>query len=101
MERTITPTASFGNDVVSPDLLTADGTVTTLTPDGPVADLFWATVGGVGLTGIVIRARVRMTRTETAYFIADHDHDRTRNLDETMELLTGGSGDGYDYSMSV
>ncbi|WP_197499399.1 FAD-binding oxidoreductase [Mycobacterium sp. 1245852.3] len=90
---------SFGNHVVSLDLLSADGTITTLTPDGASSDLFWATVAGMGLTGIVLRARIRMTRTETAYFIADHD--RTHNLDETIELLTGGSDEGYDYSMSV
>lgn len=90
---------SFGNHVISMELLKADGTIATLTPDGSDAELFWATVAGMGLTGIVVRARVRMTRTETAYFIADHD--RTRNLDETMELLTGGSDEGYDYSMSV
>lgn len=90
---------SFGNHVLSMDLLKADGSITTLTPDGPESELFWATVAGMGLTGVVLRARVRMKRTETAYFIADHD--RTRNLDETMELLTGGSDQGYDYSMSV
>jgi decaprenylphospho-beta-D-ribofuranose 2-oxidase len=90
---------SFGNHIVSMDLLKADGTITTLTPGGPDGELFWATVAGMGLTGIVLRARIRMTHTETAYFIADHD--RTRNLDETMELLTGGSDEGYDYSMSV
>jgi len=90
---------SFGNQVISMDLLKADGTTVTLTPDGPDSDLFWATVAGMGLTGIVLRARIRMTRTETAYFIADHD--RTRNLDETMGLLTDGSDEGYDYSMSV
>ncbi|MGW6376630.1 FAD-binding protein [Rhodococcus sp. NPDC055112] len=90
---------SFGNHVESLDLLTADGTIRTISPTGDEKDLFWATVGGMGLTGIVVRARVRMKHTETAYFIADHD--RTANLDETMELLTGGSDEGYDYSMSV
>ncbi|MFI1913758.1 FAD-binding protein [Nocardia sp. NPDC020380] len=90
---------SFGNHVVSMELLTADGAVRTLTPEGADAELFWATVGGMGLTGIVVRARVRMKHTETAYFIVDND--RTNNLDETMELLTGGSDDGYEYSMSV
>ncbi|QBJ98844.1 FAD-binding oxidoreductase [Rhodococcus sp. ABRD24] len=90
---------SFGNHVESLDLLTADGSIRTLTPEGDDRELFWATIGAMGLTGIVVRARVRMKHTETAYFIADHD--RTSNLDETMELLTGGSDDGYDYSMSV
>ncbi|MFB7875878.1 FAD-binding protein [Nocardia sp. NPDC056064] len=90
---------SFGNHVVSLDLLTADGALRTLTPEGDDAALFWATVGGMGLTGIVTGARIRLQHTETAYFLVDND--RTRDLDETMELLTGGSDDGYDYSMSV
>ena len=55
------------------DLLTADGQIRHLTPDGEDAELFWATVGGNGLTGIVLRATIEMTPTETAYFIADGD----------------------------
>ncbi|MCX2732532.1 FAD-binding oxidoreductase [Saccharopolyspora sp. NFXS83] len=89
---------SFGNHVVSMDLLTADGEVRTLTPDGEGAELFWATVGGVGLTGIVLRAKVKMKRTESAYFIVDAD--RTKDLDETLELFSNGSDMNYDYSMA-
>ena len=87
---------SFGNHVVSMDLLTADCQVRTLTPEGEDAELFWATVAGIGLTGIILRAKIRMTRTETAYFIADVD--RTANLDETIELFNDGSDDRYTYS---
>ncbi|KEI43539.1 FAD-binding oxidoreductase [Saccharopolyspora rectivirgula] len=87
---------SFGNHVLSMDLLTADGQVRTLTPDGEESELFWATVAGIGLTGIILRAKIRMTRTETAYFIADVD--RTNNLDETIELFNDGSDDKYTYS---
>ncbi|GAA5104954.1 FAD-binding oxidoreductase [Haloechinothrix salitolerans] len=87
---------SFGNHVVSMELLTADGEVRTLTPDGPESELFWATVGGMGLTGIVLRATIAMKHTETAYFIADTD--RTADLDETIELFSDGSDDRYDYS---
>ncbi|WP_272945131.1 FAD-binding oxidoreductase [Nocardia nova] len=90
---------SFGNHVLSMDLLAADGTVRTIGPDGADADLFWATVGGMGLTGIVVRARIRMKHTETAYFIVDCD--RTTDLDETMRLLTDGSDEGYEYSVAV
>ncbi|MGW0891453.1 FAD-binding oxidoreductase [Saccharopolyspora gloriosae] len=89
---------SFGNHVVSMDLLTADGEVRTLTPDGEGSELFWATVGGVGLTGIVLRAKVKMKRTESAYFIVDAD--RTKDLDETLELFSNGSDMNYDYSMA-
>ncbi len=66
---------SFGNHVVSMDLLPADGRIRTLTPDGEESPdgegpaLFWATVGGCGLTGIIVRATIRMTHTETAHFI--------------------------------
>ncbi|WP_116049155.1 FAD-binding oxidoreductase [Amycolatopsis palatopharyngis] len=87
---------SFGNHVVSMDLLTADGSLRTVTPEGTDSDLFWATVAGCGLTGIILRATVRMTRTETAYFIADAD--RTADLDETIELLSDGSDEAYTYS---
>ncbi|MCR3720214.1 MULTISPECIES: FAD-binding oxidoreductase [Prauserella salsuginis group] len=87
---------SFGNHVVSLDLVTADGRVRTLSPDGPESDLFWATVAGIGLTGIIVRARIRMTRTETAYFIVDND--RTDDLDGTLELISDGSDENYTYS---
>ncbi|MGH3850937.1 MAG: FAD-binding protein, partial [Pseudonocardiaceae bacterium] len=84
---------SFGNHVRSLDLVTADGSVATLTPDD---ELFWATVGGNGLTGIVLRATVAMTPTETAYFIADGDV--THSLDETIAFHSDGSEANYTYS---
>jgi decaprenylphospho-beta-D-ribofuranose 2-oxidase len=87
---------SFGNHVRSLDLVTADGEVRTLTPDGPDAELFWATVGGMGLTGVIVRATVALHHTESAYFVVDTD--RTRDLDELMSLLTDGSDDTYGYS---
>jgi decaprenylphospho-beta-D-ribofuranose 2-oxidase len=84
---------SFGNHVRSLDLVTADGSVATLTPED---ELFWATVGGMGLTGIITRATIALTPVESAYFIVDTD--RTANLDELMALLTDGSDEHYDYS---
>ncbi len=90
---------SFGNHVRSMDLLTADGTVRTITPAGPDgadAELFWATVGGNGLTGIVLRATIEMTPTETAYFIADGV--ATKDLDETVAVHLDGSEANYTYS---
>jgi decaprenylphospho-beta-D-ribofuranose 2-oxidase len=89
---------SFGAHVVSMELLTADGQVRTVTPVGEDSNLFWATVGGMGLTGIILRAVVRLQRTETAYFVVDTD--RTADFDETLDLFTNGSDDTYDYSMA-
>jgi decaprenylphospho-beta-D-ribofuranose 2-oxidase len=87
---------SFGNHVRSMDLLLASGEVRTITPDGPDSALFWATVGGCGLTGVVLRAKIEMTPTETAYFIADGDTPGT--LAETIELHSDGSEANYTYS---
>ena len=91
---------SFGNHVLSMELLLADGRVVHLEPEGSADDpdgtLFWATVGGMGLTGIILRARIAMTKTETAYFIADTV--RTSTLDETIEEHSNGSEAGYTYS---
>src|SRR5690606_15294834 len=87
---------SFGNHVKSIDLLTADGQVRTCTPTGRNSKLFWATVGGMGLTGIILRATIEMTPTETAYFIADGVV--TSTLDETIAVHSDGSEENYDYS---
>jgi decaprenylphospho-beta-D-ribofuranose 2-oxidase len=87
---------SFGNHVRSMDLLTADGDISRLTPGGADSDLFWATVGGNGLTGIILRATIAMTPTETAYFIADGDV--TSGLDETIAIHSDGSESNYTYS---
>ena len=87
---------SFGNHVLSMELLVADGRVLHLEPTGKNSELFWATVGGMGLTGIILRARIQMTFTETAYFIADTD--RTDTLDETIAAHSDGSEVNYTYS---
>lgn len=91
---------SFGNHVTSMELLVADGRILHLEPNGseddPSGELFWATVGGMGLTGIIVRAQIKMTKTETAYFIADGD--LTANLDETVEFHSDGSESNFTYS---
>ncbi|MDO5499121.1 MAG: FAD-binding oxidoreductase, partial [Propionibacteriaceae bacterium] len=91
---------SFGDHVTQMHLLIADGRVLTITPEGtpddPDASIFWATVGGMGLTGVILRATIQMTRTETAYFLADDD--RTNTLDETVAFHSDGSEHNYTYS---
>ncbi|WP_344686139.1 FAD-binding oxidoreductase [Saccharopolyspora taberi] len=89
---------SFGSHVLAMDLLTADGQVRTLTPDGEGSELFWATVGGMGLTGIILNATIRLKRVETAYFVVDNV--QTKNLDELIEHFTDGSDDNYIYSVA-
>ncbi|WP_245784967.1 FAD-binding oxidoreductase [Geodermatophilus amargosae] len=87
---------SFGNHVAAMDLLLADGSVRTLTPQG-APELFWATVGGMGLTGIILRATVVATPVDSAYFVVDTE--RTRDLDDLMARLQADD-DEYDYSVA-
>jgi decaprenylphospho-beta-D-ribofuranose 2-oxidase len=87
---------SFCNHVLSFDLLTADGTVRTVTPETD-ADLFWATAGGMGLTGLILAATIRMTPIETS--LASVDTDRTKNLDEAMALMAE-TDEKYTYTVA-
>jgi len=88
---------SFGDHVLAMDLVTASGETRTLTPDGPESDLFWATVGGMGLTGIVVRATLRLEPTESAYFVVDTE--RAADLDDLMARLAADD-DAYTYSVA-
>jgi decaprenylphospho-beta-D-ribofuranose 2-oxidase len=85
---------SFGRHVVAMDLLCADGTVRRLTPG---SDLFWATVGGMGLTGLVLRATLRMKSVESAYCLVDTE--RCADLDELMGRMDQGDH-RYTYSVA-
>jgi decaprenylphospho-beta-D-ribofuranose 2-oxidase len=87
---------SFCEHVASIDLVTADGEVHTLTPDGPESELFWATAGGMGLTGVIVRATLRLNRVETAYFMVDTDQ-----IDNLDDLMARQSVDDKKYLESV
>jgi len=87
---------SFGQHVLSMDLLTADGTVRRLVPDLH-PELFWATVGGMGLTGVVLRATIAMKRVESAYCVVDTE--RAADLDDLLERMSS-SDHRYTYSVA-
>jgi decaprenylphospho-beta-D-ribofuranose 2-oxidase len=87
---------SFGNHVRSITLVTADGAVRELTPEGPESELFWTTVAGMGLTGVVVRATLALHPVETAYFKVD-----TEQIDNLDELMARQSVDDEKYAESV
>ena len=60
-------------------------------------DLFWATAGGMGLTGIVVDVTFRLHRIETS--LLSVDTDRTLDLDTTLDLMESGDH-AYDYSVA-
>jgi len=87
---------SFARHVTSFDLLMADGAVRTVTPESN-PELFWATAGGMGLTGIILRATVRLKKVETSRLVVDTV--RTADIDETMAYLSATDKD-YDYTVA-
>ncbi|MFJ6634554.1 FAD-binding protein [Streptomyces sp. NPDC091376] len=85
---------SFSRHVLSLELLTADGELRTVLPG---TELFDATAGGMGLTGIVLSATVRLHRVETS--LMSVDTERAADLDDLMARLTG-TDDRYRYSVA-
>jgi len=74
-------------------------TPTGLRTCGPDLDpaLFWATAGGMGLTGIVVEATVRLLRIESSKVLVDTD--RFSDLDTLMAAMVEGDA-RYRYSVA-
>jgi decaprenylphospho-beta-D-ribofuranose 2-oxidase len=76
---------SFARHVRSLEiLLPGDGEPRTVTERSDPA-LFWATAGGMGLTGLIVRATVQLRRVATARVLVDTV--RTADIDQTMAVL--------------
>ncbi|CAN5737862.1 FAD-binding oxidoreductase [soil metagenome] len=87
---------SFCNHVTAIDILTPTGERQTASPEQN-AGLFWATAGGMGMTGIILRATLKLPRVETSRIVVDTD--RTLDLDEVMRLQQSGD-ERYQYSVA-
>jgi len=75
---------SFARHVRSADILLPGGELRTVTEQSD-PELFWATAGGMGLTGLIVRAVVQLKRVATSRIKVDTV--RTRDVDETMAVL--------------
>lgn len=81
---------SFGNHVVSLRLLLADASVVEVGPDRD-PELFWATVGGMGLTGVIVSATFRLIPIESSRMSVDTY--RLGHLDDVMARMTDSDTD--------
>ena len=86
----------FSEHVLDFQLMIADGSIQTCSRDEN-ADIFWGTIGGIGLTGFILSARIRMQRVETGYIAVDYR--KARNLDEALKLFTEGDNN-YQHSVA-
>ncbi|QBI52794.1 FAD-binding protein [Streptomonospora litoralis] len=80
---------SFGAHLHRLRLLTPDGAHRELAPDRD-PELFWATVGGMGLTGVITEAEFSAVPVETAAMRVDTD--RVPDLDAALAAMSADSG---------
>jgi decaprenylphospho-beta-D-ribofuranose 2-oxidase len=75
---------SFARHVLSVHLVLPDGTPRTISA-GTDPELFWATAGGMGLTGFIVGATVQLKKVGSSRVLVDTV--RTADIDETMAVL--------------
>jgi len=85
---------TFSRHVLWMDLLTPDGEVRRLASDGDTR-LFSATAGGMGLTGVILRAGLRLLPVETAFI--RNETMVARDLNAAMGLFQ----ESEDWTYSV
>jgi decaprenylphospho-beta-D-ribofuranose 2-oxidase len=79
---------SFGNFVERLAVLTADGREMVCSPDQE-RELFLATVGGMGLTGLIHRVALRLRRVESPWIV--FESEPVNGLDEILAGLRASS----------
>jgi decaprenylphospho-beta-D-ribofuranose 2-oxidase len=88
--------SSFGAHVSSFDLMLASGEVLRCSREEN-SGLFWATVGGMGLTGVIIEAEISLQAVESAYL--QGELIRADNIDAAVEAFER-TDQQYGYSMA-
>ena len=87
---------SFARHVQSFDLVLPGGERRTVTERSDPA-LFWATAGGMGLTGLIVTATVQLRRVATARLLVETV--RTADIDQTMATLAAHDRE-YAYTVA-
>jgi FAD/FMN-containing dehydrogenase len=78
---------SIGRYLLDFELLTGAGDVLHCSRDEN-ADVYFATLGGMGLTGAILSARLQLRKVESAYVAVKYQ--RAKDLDGALELFATG-----------
>ena len=87
---------SFANHIASFRMIDGTGGLRDISPESE-PEVFWATAGGMGLTGVIVDATIRMTPVPTS--LLSVDTDRASDLDDVMEMMVEGDA-RYEYSVA-
>ena len=87
---------SLADSLLDFRLLTASGQILrcSRTENAPA---FWATLGGMGLTGAIVDARLRLRPVTSAFLTVDYE--KTADLDATLERFAQGDA-RFQYSVA-
>lgn len=87
---------SFVNCVEDFDIMLANGEIVTCSRNHH-QDLFYASFGGLGLLGIIIRASIQLKKIETTFF--KQKSIKCENIDEMLDAFDQYDHD-FDYSVA-
>ncbi|MCF6405894.1 FAD-binding oxidoreductase [Chitinophaga filiformis] len=86
---------SFSGHIIDMDVITGNKDTITCSADSH-PDLFWATCGGMGLTGIITRVKFSLKKISTAYI--RQKQIKAHNLEDLIRLFEEYKD--YTYSMA-
>lgn len=86
---------SFSRHLLSLKLMAPDGTIYNCSREEN-SDIFWATCGGMGLTGVIIEGTFKLKPIETSYIV--EEAIRARNIHELFPYFQKSLG--YTYSVA-
>ena len=75
----------FSQSVLAFDLMLPDGSIVCCSSNNENRELFRATCGGMGLTGVILRVTIRLKRIPSAYI--NETIIKTKNLRDTVDLF--------------
>jgi decaprenylphospho-beta-D-ribofuranose 2-oxidase len=76
---------SFGDNLLEIEIIDSNGKKLRLSPTGETSDYFWATVGGMGLTGAILSAKLKLIPVTNSFI--DVQESRVSNLTEMLKNL--------------
>lgn len=83
---------AFGAHVSELEIVLADRSRRVCSPEKN-AELFWATVGGMGLTGIITNVTFKLIPVQSSYLVVEHH--QTKDLEASFKVLSDAAWDDH------